>query len=119
LAHFLKEPGDAEVAGVFQDGDGWVTPVTWLELRGQMGRTAMGEEIVAIYRAASAGTVDITYTVAEAAFEIRRGATSRVPIADSLIAGAARVHGMRLLHRDAHFAAIPTRLLKQKMLPLK
>lgn len=119
LVHFFKEPGADEVAEVFETGRAWLTPVTWLELRGQMGRTAMGEETVAIYRASAAGIIDITDAVAEAAWEIRVAAARRVPMVDSMIAGAARAHGMVLLHRDSHFASIPPRMLRQKMLPPK
>jgi predicted nucleic acid-binding protein len=38
---------------------------------------------------------------------------------DTLIAATASVRGATLIHRDPHFTAIPTSILKQEMLPLK
>jgi predicted nucleic acid-binding protein len=118
LALCLNEPGDSEVQTILEAGEGWVAAVSWLELRIKLEHVVNGHETVILYESL-AGTVDVTREIAEAAYEIRRATRPRVPMIDSLIAGAARVHGMRLLHRDAHFAAIPAKLLKQKMLPAK
>lgn len=79
----------------------------------------MDKELFHIYHSSAAGTIDISVDVAEAAYEIRHATQPRIPMIDCLIAGAARVHGMRLLHRDRHMATIPAKLVQQKMLPQK
>ena len=80
---------------------------------------ADAEELIALYEDSVAGAVDISREVALAAYEIRKSAPERVPMIDCLIAGAARLHGMTLLHRDRHMTAIPQKLVKQKQLPAK
>lgn len=119
LALILAEPGEGEVRAVVEAGEAWVAAVSWLELRVKLEQVVHGTEALALYGSAVAGTVDITRGIADAAYGLRKASTSRLPMIDSMIAAAASTHGMRLLHRDAHFAGIPPRVLKQKMLPPK
>ncbi|MEO5926705.1 MAG: PIN domain-containing protein [Bryobacteraceae bacterium] len=119
MALCLEERGGDEVQDAVEAGTAWVAAVSWLELWINLDPLPHGREAIALYEAAVAGTIDISMEVARAALDIRRATQNRVPTVDSLIAGAARVHGMELMHRDAHFAAIPPRLLKQRMLPAK
>lgn len=118
MAHFLRERGGDEVAEILDSGKAWVAVPTWLEFRLLLVRAHFKEEALEIYRSA-AGTIDINYAVIEAAFEIRDASKHRLSMVDSMIAGAARANGMRLVHRDAHFSTIPAHLLQQKMLPPK
>ncbi len=104
---------------MIERGEAWIAAISWLELRIQLERHEHRDAALAIYEATLAGTFDITREVADAAYEIRRATKSRIPVVDSLIAGAARVHGMELVHRDKHMAAIPARFVKQRMLPGK
>ena len=55
--------------------------------------------------------------VSEAAFELRLASGERIPAIDSLIAGAAKLHGFHLVHRDAHLAKIPQEVLSHTRLP--
>jgi predicted nucleic acid-binding protein len=61
--------------------------------------------------------VPVDEKVAAAACILREKATAR--IADTLIAATAKVHAAILVHRDAHFAAIPAAHLRQLVLPEK
>jgi predicted nucleic acid-binding protein len=107
------------VRTILEAGEGWISAPSWLELRIKLDQHEHRDTALAIYEATLAGTLDITREVAEAAFEIRKSTQPRVPLIDSLIAGTARVHGVELLHRDSHLAAISTLLVKQRMLPAK
>ncbi|MFO1422595.1 MAG: PIN domain-containing protein [Candidatus Competibacteraceae bacterium] len=50
------------------------------------------------------------------AIALKRATTSRLPSIDALIAAAASLHEATLVHRDAHFQAIPVDWLQQKVL---
>ena len=67
----------------------------------------------------AADTFAITHEIAAAAFDLRRLSGIRIPTVDALIAAAAKINGLQLIHRDPHFAAIPADLLKQVMLLTK
>ena len=49
------------------------------------------------------------------AIALKRATTSRLPSIDALIAAAASLHEATLVHRDAHFQAIPADWLQQEM----
>ena len=119
LAHYLSEPGATEVQEILAAKEGYIAAVTWFELQEKLKNETLPQEVLAVYARAVAGIVDITLEVADAAFELRKAASARIPAADALIAGAARVRGYELVHRDAHLASIPTALLKQRMLASK
>jgi len=119
LAHCFQETGFEVVAEALESGDCWVAAPSWFELRIALARTGRDEELVAAYRESVAGTLDITTEVADAAFAIRRACKGRIPAIDSLIAGAAKVRGFRLIHRDRHLAQIPAEMLDQTSLPAR
>ena len=64
------------------------------------------------YRALLNQVVDVTE-------EVRASATAHVAAMDVLIAASASLNNATLVHRDPHFAAIPTNLLNQEVLPAK
>jgi predicted nucleic acid-binding protein len=101
------------------DEKAYVASVTWLELRVRLATLPGGDEVIRLYEEELAGTVDISRAVAAAAFEVRSGTPERLPLVDSLIAGAAKARDFELVHRDRHIAAIPAALLKQRSLPSK
>ena len=107
------------MAGIFERGEAWVAATTWLELRVRLQGESEAAELIRLYEESVAGTIDVTREVALAAYAIRKATPNRVPMIDCLIAGSARVHGMTLVHRDRHMAAIPQRLVRQKQLPAK
>lgn len=55
----------------------------------------------------------------ETAIHLRAVTPQRLPMIDGLIAATAAVHGLTLVHRDPHLAAIPAGVLKQIKLPEK
>ena len=119
LAHWLNEPGAFQVEHILDGKEAFVASVTWFELRIKWQDLEQLDELIDIYQDAVAGTVDITEKVTKSAFEIRRATASRIPTVDALIAGAAQVRGLKLVHRDPHLASIPAGMLTQTMLPAK
>jgi predicted nucleic acid-binding protein len=117
LAHFREEPGWELLEQHLMAREAWVAAGTWLEVAIVMEREGVGPKPLAFYRLSFAGTVDISIEVVDAALAIRHAAPKRVPAMDSLIAGAAKVRGFRLIHRDKHLAQIPQEVLAQTMLP--
>ena len=71
------------------------------------------------YRALLDEVVDVDEAVRSEAIRLRTGATAHVSAMDVLIAATASLKHATLLHRDPHFDAIPTNLLKQETLPAK
>lgn len=119
LAHCFSEPGAEEVDRILAAKLGYVAAVTWFELRVKFQGSADAAAVLQLYAEALAGTVDITAEIAENAFRLRQASLSRIPTADSLIAGAALSRGYQLVHRDDHLAAIPASTLSQLRLPPK
>lgn len=71
------------------------------------------------YRALLHEVVDVNEAVRVEAIRLRTSATAHVAAMDVLIAASASLGNATLVHRDPHFAAIPTNLLKQEVLPAK
>lgn len=115
VAHVLGEPGADEVDALIQSGQAFVAAVTWLELRVRLQGLPGSDEVIRLY-GEELGTVDVTQQSAVAAYELRRGTPERLPLVDSLIAGAAKARDFELIHRDGHMAAIPPGLLRQRSL---
>lgn len=65
------------------------------------------------YRALGMEVVAIDGDIALGAFALACRATTRLPLADALIAAAAKPRDAKLVHRDAHMRAIPPELLTQ------
>jgi len=59
----------------------------------------------------------IAQEVASLAFELRQRVALRIPNGDALIAATAKSVNAVLVHRDPHLGSIPTRLVKQVVLP--
>jgi predicted nucleic acid-binding protein len=125
LAHFLGEPGWETVERLLEkEADTvFINAVAWLEFQVRLKEVAPDktkrERALQIYVELLAGALPVTRETAAAAFELRQAAASRLPNSDALIAATARLKGATLVHRDPHLAAIPSRLLRQQMLPEK
>ena len=63
--------------------------------------------------------MDVNEAVRGEAIRLRTGASAHVAAMDVLIAARASLKNATLVHRDPHFAAVPTNLLKQEVLPAK
>ena len=125
LAHYLAEHGAERVQSLFEEA-AVVTGTSILalyefELRlHQLGVDA-ATRVTELnrYRALLTEVVDVTEAVRGEAIRLRTNATAHVAAMDVLIAASASLGNATLVHRDPHFAAIPTNLLKQEVLPAK
>ena len=71
------------------------------------------------YRALLNEVVNVDEVVRSEAVRLRISASARVASMDALIAASASLRTATLVHRDPHFAAIPSQLLKQEVLSAK
>ena len=125
LAHYLGEPGAERVQTLFEDET--VVPGTSVlalfefELRlhqlGEDESTRSAE--LSRYRALLDEVADVDESVRAEAVHLRTSATARLSAMDALIAATASSRRATLIHRDPHFAAVPTQLLQQEFLPAK
>jgi len=69
--------------------------------------------VVQRYLQAVTAVVPIDTGVALQAWDLLEVMPARLPLVDSLIAAAARSREARLVHRDSHMRAIPTKWLRQ------
>ena len=125
LAHYLAEPGAERVQALFEEA-AVVTGTSILalyefELRlHQLGVDAATRTVeLNRYRVLLNEVVDLDEAVRSEAIRLRTNATAHVAAVDVLIAATASLKNATLVHRDPHFAAIPTNLLKQEILPAK
>jgi len=123
LAHFLSEPGWETVERLLEKEEVHINAVVWLEFQVRLKDIAPDKarraRALQIYAELLAGALPVTRDTAAAAFELREVTTNPLPNSDALIAATARLKGATLVHRDPHLAAIPSRLLRQQMLPEK
>jgi len=119
LAHYRQEPGWARVHSLFEEDDAEILAAS-LSLT-ELGRRlrelgATGGEArrtVEAYRELLDEIVPIDERVACAAFDIASEMAQRLPLADALIAAAARERCACLVHRDGHMAPIPASVVEQ------
>lgn len=124
LALYFGEPGAERVRAILSAER---TPVAlcaltavelWSRLRAEGAEHAFDEVWRTIDELVSE-VLPISLAVVFRSIELRRAATARLPHIDALIAATAAEHDAVLVHRDPHFAAIPTDLLRQEQLPDK
>jgi predicted nucleic acid-binding protein len=119
LAHHRREPGGMRVQELFEESGSeiLVASISLTELARrlrELGATPGEARVtVAEYRAVLDNLVVVDERVAFAAFDLGCETPERLPLADALIAAAAREHGACLVHRDRHMASIPASLLEQ------
>ncbi len=125
LAHYRNEAGAARVQELIEEeaSEILIATPTLVEFRRRMkelGATARGiDGAISAYEEMADGIVPIDKEAAEAAWRLSRSSGRRIPLVDSLIAGAARAASAVLVHRDPHMAAIPFSLLTQVQLGSK
>jgi hypothetical protein len=122
LAHLLGEPGVDQVALLFDDPTVTihVSVLSLLEMHGRLkalGQEARWPHVWATYSLLFERILPVSQAIAEQAIRLRSAASERVPTIDALIAGTAVVNRLTLVHRDPHFASIPTSALLQLPLP--
>lgn len=124
LAHLFGEPGAEAVNLLFEDPQN-VVHVSILSLPEMYGRLKAldRQEQWPLVRDTYAGLfakyLPVDEAIAAAAIELRGSTQPRLPTIDALIAATATVHGLTLVHRDPHLAAIAGASLSQVSLPDK
>jgi predicted nucleic acid-binding protein len=122
LAHFRNESGATQVQAILddQDKDVLISAVSVIEFARRL--QALGVPLADARTTALeyAGLADMVVPVDTAiairAFELGSACTTRLPLADALIAACAGVHEAILVHRDPHFEGIPDGLLEKQNL---
>ncbi|MBK7893417.1 MAG: PIN domain-containing protein [Candidatus Promineifilaceae bacterium] len=124
LAHLFGEAGAEQVNLLFDDPDNEVSisalsiPEVYGRLKA-LGIAARWPEVRDSYAALFAKTLPADEVVANRAVALREAASARLPTIDTLIAATAAVNDLTLVHRDPHFAALSSTVLRQQMLPEK
>lgn len=119
LAHSRQELGWARVQALFEEGDSEVLAASlslteFARRLRELGATAEeARRTVEDYRELLNEIVPVDERVAFTAFDIGCEMTERLPLADALIAAAARERGACLVHRDRHMAPIPASVVEQ------
>ena len=125
LAHYLAEDGAQRVQALFEDDavEAGASILSLFEFELRLHQLDVNAATRATelsrYRALLNQVVDVTEAVRGEAIRLRTSATAHVAAMDVLIAASASLGNATLVHRDPHFAAIPTNLLKQEVLPAK
>ena len=125
LAHYLAEPGAERVQQLFEDTAVQVATsvLSLYELELRLHQLGVDPATRAVeldrYRALLDEVLDVTESVRGEAIRLRTSSTAHVAAMDVLIAATASLGNVTLVHRDPHFAAIPSSLLKQEVLPAK
>ena len=125
FAHCLEEAGGDIVENLLEQfpSEVHISAMTWLEFQIRLEaihpHAQARREILACYAELLDDPVPVTKDVVSTALEIRHRSSPRIPNADAIIAGTAKISGSTLVHRDPHLAAIPEKLVKQIVLPQK
>jgi predicted nucleic acid-binding protein len=124
FAHLFDEAGAEDVRALFHDAQAEVSLsiLTAIELFAALNSRGGGDrfdEIWQQYRRIVDSVRPVDEPVVMKAVELRRAVHGRLPNGDAIIAATAVVIGATLVHRDAHFLAIPPELLQQRGLPEK
>lgn len=123
LAHLFGEPGMEQVNLLFDDPRVEISisvlsiPEIYGRLRAIDRQThwpVVWENYVSLFTR----VIVTDERIALQAIALRAAMADRLPTVDGLIAATAAVHGLILVHRDPHLAAIPSHLLQQQHLPL-
>lgn len=124
LAHLFGEAGMNQVTSLFGEVEVSVNictlslPEVFIRLKA-LGQEERWSLIWETYQALFTEIIAVDSRVAQAAIQLRSTTPQRLPTIDSLIAATAMVHGLTLVHRDPHLAAIPQTMVNQIMLPEK
>lgn len=121
LAHVFDEPGADEVTALFEDAEATIalSALSILEAHARFrvrNRDADFEEMLENYGPVFTRIYPVDESIVRRAIALRRAGTKRLSALDSLIAATAAQHNAILVHRDAHFMALPSETVTQ--LPL-
>ena len=119
LAHFRREPGSARVQALFEEENVEILAASlslteFARRLREYGATAdEARQTVQDYQELLTEVVAVDEKVALTAFDVGCETPERLPLADALIAAAARESGACLVHRDRHMVPIPKTLVDQ------
>ena len=123
LAGGFAEPGVERVRSLLNDPDAAVgisvlTPFeTYTRVLHKTGSHEIARRAVSDLRAIVREIVPVDEVIVDLALDLRRRASARIATVDCLVAATAAQYGAILVHRDAHFAALPADALLQETLP--
>jgi predicted nucleic acid-binding protein len=122
LAHYREETGADRVQELFDCPENSIllASISITEFSRRMAELgAPAQDIDAAvfgYGRLFAEVVSIDKGIAKAAFQMGLSASSRLPLADALIAASAASRQAVLVHRDSHFQSLPDELIVQEEL---
>ena len=122
LAHYRGESGAQRVQELFDVAENsiLIASISITEFsRRMVDFGALEADIDAAmlaYGRLFAEVITIDHFIAKAAFQLGQHASSRLPLADSLIAASAASRKAVLVHRDPHFQSLAEELLLQEKL---
>ena len=125
LAHYLEEPGADQVSDLFglpfDTVSVSVLTVFEFEVRlvSEGVERAVQRQVWERYESLFAEVVPVTLGIAKSALLLRSQAKTRIATADCLIAATAVATNAVLVHRDAHFLALPEGMPNQLALAAK
>lgn len=124
LAHYLNEPGAADVHALIAGHDtiGFCVislPELKTRLREILDDPAEIERVFALYADDLTTSLPVTREMADMAIQLRETTRPRLPTVDAVIAACAQLHQATLVHRDPHLTAIPPGKIQQLVLPAK
>ena len=125
LAHHLNEPGAQRFDDLMLDPSATVgvSALTLYEFETRLRREGLPLEdlrrVMHRYVSVLAAIVPVTADIAAIAASLRQETSARIAAVDCLIAATALSLGATLVHRDAHFAALPVGHPAQEALPDK
>lgn len=125
LAHYLKEPGGERFDALALDDHAVVgiSTLTLYELETRLTQEGLSRadrgRVIRRYVSVVHAVIPVTAEIAALAAALREESSSRVAAVDCLIAATALSLGAVLVHRDAHFAALPEGRPAQESLPEK
>jgi len=118
LAHYTGEAGSVQVQKLMADGGARlliasVSVTEFMRRLKTLEPDVAAETVLDDYLPIFDEVVPINLDTARLAVELNAAASTRLPLVDSLIAAAASLANATLVHRDAHFAALPSKRLRQ------
>jgi predicted nucleic acid-binding protein len=118
LIHYFKEAGGDRVQELLADASNeiLISSISIAEyarkLVGLGYKLDEARSVSLSYASLAEHVVAIDTAIAVRAFEMSSLSSERIPLVDALIAACASISDATLVHRDAHFRAIPDDLLK-------
>lgn len=121
LCLYFQEPGSERLVALLADpannpGLSALSLMEFWAVLKRRGREDRMEQDWPALRPLFSEIVPASESIVMRALAFRRAAFDRLPAMDAIIAATAAVHDAILLHRDAHWRAIPADLLRQEFL---